>query len=97
MRRLLIALAITFSLPVTAKSESEQAHAKREARLMADSNRVAHFLGCARGCLFSGVGRSRDPYPKTCLPWEHGVKATRIVADAIVHRDGWYYRSTHWR
>lgn len=97
MRLLLIALTISCSSPLIAESDTAQAHALREAKLMAKARKVGHFLGCAKGCKFSGVGRSRYPFPKTCLPWEYGVKTNKIVADAIVYRDGWYYRSTHWR
>jgi len=64
---------------------------------MAEKNVCEHILGCAPNAKFSGVGRSKNPYPKTCLPWEHGSNATKIIADAIVHKDGWYYRSTHWQ
>lgn len=75
----------------------QQRHAEREAELMAKRKVCEHLLGPASGCRFSGVGRSRNPKPKTCLPWEHGSPARKVVADAIVYRDGFYYRSTHWR
>ena len=78
-------------------SNPSQAHAQREARMMADAKVCEHLLGCAPDASFSGVGRSMNPYPKTCLPWEHGSDARKMIADAIVHRDGWYYRSTHWK
>ena len=78
-------------------TDDYQGHAMREARMMAEAGKCEHLLGCAPTAKFSGVGRSKHPYPKTCLPWEHNNKARRVIADAIVHRDGWYYRSTHWR
>lgn len=90
---IILIIAVVASLNVS----EEQLHAQREARMMADRQQVGHFLGCCKGAKFSGVGKSRDPYPKTCYPWEHNSSARKIIADAIIHRDGWYYRSTHWK
>lgn len=89
--------AIFFVIALFAVENPEQDHARKEAEMMAETKQVSHFLGCCRGARFSGVGRSRNPYPKTCYPWEFGSPARKIIADVIIHRDGWYYRSTHWR
>ena len=87
-------IAIT---PINAIEDAAQQHAKKEADMMAERQVCEHLLGCAKGATFSGVGRSRSPKPSTCVPWEHGSRARKVVADAIVYRDGFYYRSTHWR
>ena len=98
MIRYVILILILILLPIDNLPASDpQIHAQREVRLMAESQTVAHLLGCAPNARFSGVGRSRDPYPKTCYPWEHGSNARKIIADAIYHYNGWYYRSTHWQ
>ena len=75
----------------------DQMHAEREARLMAEQNVCDHLLGCSPKATFSGVGRSKSSEPKTCLPWEHGSDATEVIADAIVEKDGWFFRSRHWK
>lgn len=77
--------------------DTPQDHAEREAQMMADRKQVAHYLGCCEGARFSGVGKSRNPYPKTCYPWEFKNPAREIIADAIIEKDGWFYRSTHWK
>lgn len=74
-----------------------QEHAKREALLMADRKVCEHLLGPGPNAKFSGVGVSNRPNPKVCLPWEHGSKAKTIIADATVERNGWFYRSVHWK
>ena len=89
-----VIVAIT---PIDSIDDAAQKHAKREANLMAEHKVCEHLLGCAKGATFSGVGRSRNPKPSTCVPWEHGSRANRIIADAIVEKDGWYYRSRHWK
>jgi hypothetical protein len=74
-----------------------QAWAQREAEIMASRGRCGHFLGCAPGSRFSGVGMSSSPQPSTCVPWRYGSSARILIADAIVYRNGRYYRSRHWR
>lgn len=88
-----LALLLAIALP----NDNAQQHAEKEARLMAQRGVCEHLLGCAKGATFSGVGRSRSKKPSTCVPWEHNSKARTLIADAIVHRDGWYYRSRHWK
>jgi hypothetical protein len=85
---------ILSAVPIT---DRHQEHAIKEAEMMAHYERVEHFLGCSKGARFSGVGRSRSPEPKTCYPWEFNNPARKIIADAIIYKDGWYYRSTHWQ
>ena len=74
-----------------------QRHAEREASLMAERRVCDHLLGVAPNANFSGVGVSTDPEPKTCYPWEHGSNAKTVIADAIVERNGLFFRSTHWK
>lgn len=96
MLELVVSLVLALSPLVTV--ESAQKHAEREARLMADRCVCAHLLGVAPHARFSGVGRSPDPQPETCLPWEHGSGARQLIADAtVMGNDGFYYRSRHWK
>jgi len=91
----MIVAAILAAIPPTGTSiePAAQAHAEREARLMADRGVVAHILGPADGAAFSGVGASTRKEPSTCLPW-----ARTVIADAIVKgKDGRNYRSRHWK
>ena len=74
-----------------------QKHAEREASLMAERRVCEHLLGVAPNAKFAGVGVSTDPKPKTCYPWEHGSNAKTVIADAIVERNGLFFRSTHWK
>lgn len=96
----MIVAAIFAALPPTATDIDPvaQAHAEREARLMADRGIVAHILGPADGAAFSGVGASNLSEPTTCLPWNFGNSARTVIADAIVKgKDGRNYRSRHWK
>ena len=96
----MIVAAILAALPPTATNIDPvaQAHAEREARLMADRGVVAHILGPAKGARFAGVGASRKPEPTTCLPWNFDNPARTVIADAIVKgKDGRNYRSRHWK
>ena len=74
-----------------------QRHAEREASLMAERRVCEHLLGVAPNAKFSGVGISTNPQPKVCFPWEHGSNAKTLIADAIVERDGMFFRSCHWK
>ena len=96
----LIVAAILATVPPTGTSiePAAQAHAEREARLMADRGIVAHLLGPANGAKFTGVGASSRAEPSTCLPWNFGSTARTVIADAIVKgKDGRNYRSRHWK
>ena len=80
------------------QTNSAQAHAQREAEMMARTGRVRHYLGVAPGCRFSGVGfSSHSRNPPTCVPWRYGSSARILVADAIVCNGRGCYRSRHWR
>jgi len=101
-----VAMVLLMLLPVAAEDPKPnkpkfdpvaQAHALREAKIMASRGRCAHYLGCAPGARFSGVGMSTNPNPRTCEPWRYGSSARKLIADAIVYRNGRYYRSRHWR
>ena len=95
-----IVAAILAAMPPTGTSiePAAQAHAEREARLMADRQVVAHILGPAKGARFTGVGASSSAEPTTCLPWNFGNPARTVIADAIVKgKDGRNYRSRDWK
>jgi hypothetical protein len=78
------------------RTSTAQAHAKREANLMARRGRMGHFLGCAPGARFCGVGYGTTPNCRTCQPSRRSRMT--LIADAVTRgRDGYYYRSRHWR
>ena len=71
------------------------AHAKREARMLANSGNGAwHPLGVAPGCRYSGCGVSFTGSPNHCY---RNLGDGRIVARACVYRNGRYYWSAHLR
>ena len=71
-----------------------QTHAQREANLMASRLRMGHLLGVAPGARFSGVGMGLTPNCRTCTP----RRGMTLIADAVARgRNGYYYRSRHWR
>lgn len=75
-------------------TSAAQAHAQREANLMARLGRMGHLLGVAPGARFSGVGYGPTPNCNTCTP----RRRMTLVADAVARgRNGYYYRSRHWR
>jgi len=69
-------------------------HALREATIQAQRGRVGHFLGCAPGATFSGVGNSFSAnQPNHCT-----TRRGTLVARAVVRgSDGRYYWSAHYR
>ena len=76
--------------PVT---NSLQAQAEAEARVMASRSYKGHVQGTLPGVRFCGVGWSSSSTPSTCTPGS----AMTLVADAIVRgRDG-FYRVRYWR
>lgn len=88
------------STPVTATAidPEAQAHAMKEAMMMADIGEARHLLGAAPGARFTGVGVGYSDKPKTCLPWEFKNPARTVIADAIIKGDdGRNYRSRHWK
>lgn len=79
---------------VKPRVSSAQAHAQREANLMARTGRMGHLLGVAPGARFSGVGYGPTRNCNTCTPRSRMT----LVADAVARgRNGYYYRSRHWR
>lgn len=79
---------------VTRTRTAAQLHAKREANLMASRLRIGHFLGCAPGARFCGVGMGPNRNCSTCTP---RFKMALIADEATQGRNGYWYRSRHWK
>lgn len=79
-----------------ARDERAYQHALREAQILAERRSVGHPLGVAPGCRYSGTGTSRSPdKPNHCYVNE--LPESRLVARAVVFRNGVYYWSAHYR
>lgn len=105
----LIAVAASFSNPlppprpviagdgypaVYAADAAAYRHALREAKILAQRQRVYHPLGCAPGCSASGTGMSMSKSrPHHCF-YRSG---RRLVARAVVVRGNRCYWSAHYR
>lgn len=69
------------------------AHALREAQIQADRGRVGHYLGCAPGTRFSGVGNSFS----TNQPNHCKTSGTIVARAYAIGRDGRVYWSAHYK
>jgi hypothetical protein len=79
-----------------ARDQRAYQHALREAQILADRQSVGHPLGVAPGCRYSGTGTSRSPdRPNHCYLNE--ISESRLVARAVVFKNGVYYWSAHYR
>jgi len=71
-----------------------QQHAQREANYMARTGVTGHPMGVAPGASFSGTGYGPSPNCRTCTP----SRRMTLIADAVAQgRNGYWYRSRHWR
>ena len=68
-------------------------HALREAQIQASRGRVGHYLGCAPGTRFSGVGNSFS----TSQPNHCTTRGTIVARAYAIGRDGRVYWSAHYR
>ena len=73
--------------------EADQKACEEEARLMAKLKSRSH-LGCVIG-KFEGIGVSKNPHPLTCCP--ESDRQMKCTGDAVVERDGWFYRVRSFR